>query len=524
MMSKKQPLPIINLIYYSMQVACIVSSIAQLFIDSSVENVSATAFALIGSTILIQYLIHSGCAQSRPISTLALIGLNITSLLTSMVAMSAYGRPLIENLRAPEITFPILASVQVLAVFSHWLYTSFTPLANSSNSIATNILKPIGVFKTPHISTVWLMGFIGAFSQVLGHANTGDVGGKAIQALGFLAWMPFLIPFYYIQAGESFCNIKKQIPLVIAFIGLMILIGLARNVRQIMMIGPLQLLFAYFIFLAATNQFATTKTVQRYVSGFLGLLFAIYIATDLVTAMGVAREKRDTGTYAEVIEETFNVLFFERNRLDDYRLKTELAATLSLYDEAYIPNPVLIRLSETKFHDNMLFFGDNFISDNKGALLEGMKNRAIATLPENFVKIFDEDYNKNESIYSIGDYYLYLLWGEQRLSSFVTGSIWADFFTLFGEWYFLLVIPYLLVIFILIDSLTMRDSGVHISAIAICTSWPIFIYGIGGESLVSKAALLLREIPQRIVLYLAIFWMMYWLLGLLKIKHPEPKA
>lgn len=521
MKPKRNNSPKIVLVYHAMQLICIASTFAQVLIDPSSDNLAATTFAFVGSTILIQYLIRSGCAHERPLSALALIGLNITSLLTSMAAMSIYGRPLIENLRAPELTFPILASIQIVATLTHWIYANFTPLSKYANELAERIFRPVGLFATPHISTVWIMGAIGAASQFLGHANTGDVGGKAIQALGFLCWMPFLIPFYYIQAGESFCNIKKQAPLVLAFILLMIFVGLARNVRQIMMIGPLQLLFAYFIYLAITKQEIQKNTKRNYIAGVAIFFISIYATSDLVTAMGVAREKRDTGTYAEVIEETFNALFVERHKLEDYRSKTELAATIALYDEAYIPNPVLIRLSETKFHDNMLFFGSRFISDNKEGLLEGMRNRAVATLPENFVKLLDEDYNKNQHIYSVGDYYLYLMWGEQRLSSFVTGSIWADLYTLFEEWYLFVAIPYMLLVFIAFDSLALRGRSIQISAVAICTSWPIFIYGIGGESIISKAALLMREIPQRITLYLAIFWLIYCVQSLIGVRQPR---
>lgn len=524
MTSRSAPIPKLNLVYYTMQIACIVAAFAQILIDSDTENLIATTYAAIGSTVLIQYLLRSNCAQERPLSCLALVGLNVTSLLTSLVAMSAYGRPLTENLRAPDITFPLLASVQVIAVLAHWIYCNFTPLTNASSAIASHVFKPVGLFATPHIYTVWTMGLLGAASQLAGHANTGDVGGKAVQALGFLCWMPFLIPFYYIQARENFCDIKKQIPLILAFVALMIFVGLARNVRQIMMIGPLQLLFAYFIYLAITRDPIQNKTVRNYVVGIVLVILSVHVASDLVTAMGIARDKRDTGTSTEVIEETFNALFIERSKLDDYRDRTELAASTALYDEAHIPNPVLIRLSETKFHDNMLFFGANFLSDRKPELLEGMKNVAIATLPADFAKLVDKDYDKSQHIYSIGDYYLYLMWGESRLSSFVTGSIWADFYTLFGLWFVFATIPYLWLIFISIDSLSTRSKSIRISAVAICTSWPIFIYGIGGTSIVAKAAFFLREIPQRIVLYLIIFWIMYLILNLFRVQQHSIKV
>lgn len=511
----------ISVFYWAMQLVCIASSIAQFFIDPHPDNVTATLHGAIGSSILIQYLIRSKCAKTHPLSSLSLLGLNITSLLTSLVAMSAYGRPFIQDLRAPELTFPVLASIQVLAVATHWVYRHFTPFVSAPQAIATSIFQPIGLFSIPHVSSIWFMGAIGAFSQFIGYAETGDVGGKAVQALGFLCWMPFLIPFYYAQAGDRFCNIKRQIIFIALFIGTMALIGLARNVRQIMMIGPMQLAFAYFIYLSVNDVPSTGKTIRSLIISILVGVIGLYAASDLTTAMGVAREKRDKGTYGEVIAETANALFVERQKLDDYRFQTAMAAKTSLYDESYIPNPVLIRLSETKFHDNMLYFSERFAGDDKDELLVGMKNKAISILPDTIAKKLFTDYKKSDHIYSIGDYYLYLMWGENRLSSFVTGSVWADFYTLVGNWYFVAVIPYMLLMFITFDSLTLQNRTLLISAIGICTTWPIFIYGMGGESLVGKLAMLARELPQRILLYLILFWSLRAIQNLMGIKQPQ---
>lgn len=514
----------IDLFYNFLQLTCLVAATAQIAISPDAENLIATMYCTIGVSLLLQYLIRSRCAETHPLSSLALLGLCITSLLTSLAAMSFYWRPLIQNLRAPELTFPVLASVHVIAVFTHWVYRNFKPFSDTPHFIASKFLKPIGAFSVPHVSTIWLMGIVGAGSQLIGHAATGDVGGKTIQALGFLCWTPVLIPFYHAQIGERFCNIKKQTGLIALFIALMVLVGLARNVRQLMMIGPMQLAFAYFIYIAI-NRTPTGPNATRAlaVSLFIGI-FGLYGVADLTTAMGVAREKRDTGTYEEVINETFSALFTERHKLDAYRAKTELATKISVYDESYIPNPVLIRLSETKFHDNMLFLGSRYIHEDKGEFLVAMKNKAISALPETISKRLFKGYDKNDHIYSMGDYYLYLLWGERSLSSFVTGSIWADFYTLLSYWYIAAVVPYMLLMFLILDSLSLKQTKtILISSVGICTTWLIFIYGIGGDSIAGKFLFVIRELPQRLFLYLLIFHGMKILQGLFGIEQPDDK-
>lgn len=514
----------ITFFYWVMQASCLAAAAAQIFISLDPTNISSVLLSALASTFLIQYLIRSNCAQDTPLSTLALIGLNLTSLTVSLVSMSVYGRPFVQDLRTPELTFSILSSLQIISVLIHWAYRSFKPLHNAPQVIAESVFKPIGLFTTPHIAVVWILGGLGAFSQIVGYADTGDVGGKAIQALSFLCWMPFLIPFYYANYGEDFCNLRKQIIFVIGFIILMILIGLARNVRQIMMIGPMQLLFAYFIYASQRpSPYKYPKLIYT-VGGAIVFFVGVHFAAELATAMVVAREKRETSTPAEMIEDTAQILFNERHRITQYRDKFELAASLSFYDESYIPNPVLGRLSETKFHDNMIYFGSNFSNEQIDDLLTGMYNKVTTILPENITKSLIKNYDKNDYIYSTGDYYLYIQTGQHRLSSFVTGSIWADFFTLFKWWYPIIAGAYILAMFIFIDSMTLTTkSGVAVSAVGICTSWMIFIYGIGGESIPAKLSMIFREVPQRIALYLIFFWALHITLQFFGIKRPDQK-
>lgn len=512
----------IEIFYWFLQISCLISAAIQFTLSQESENVVATIYCAASSTLLIQYLLRSGCAATTPLSSLSLLGLNITSILTSLISMSLYGRPLIENLRAPELTFPILASVQLIAVITHWAYRNMAPVEGVSKIIAEKIFRPIGLFSIPHISTVWAMGLAGALSQFLGHAETGDVGGKAVQALAFLCWIPFLIPFYYSQAGSSFCSIRKQLIFLGMFILLMILIGMARNIRQIMMIGPMQLAFGYFIYIAVQKIPAAKSTIRSFIIFSLIGVAALHGVSDLTTAMGVAREKRETATYKEIIAETLNALFIERERLDEYRGKSDLAAKVAFYDETYIPNPVLIRLSETKFHDNMLFFSSRYLLDRKDEILQGLKNKLIVILPETFSRVLFRDFEKKDHLYSMGDYYLSLIFGPHLLSNFVTGSIWADFYNVFEGWYMLAVVPYMILMYITFDSLTLRSGSTPlVSAVGICTTWIMFIYGLGGESAPAKLSMLARELPQRILFYLTFFWVMRIIQDLFSCKQPS---
>lgn len=511
----------VEFLYNSLQASFIAAAIAQLLISSNADNIISTIVATLASLALVQYLKVSDCAAKFPLSTLALLGLNLTSLSISLISMTIYWRPLIQDLRAPDLTFPILATVQLLAAASHWIYCNFSFISRIPERISGRLLTPIGLFSTPHISVVWALGMIGAYAQIVGYADTGDVGGKVIQGASFLCWMPFTIPFYYAKFGRDFCNIKLQTTFILAFVALMFIIGLAKNVRQIMLIGPLQIAFAYFIFISQTKEKHKIPSKKVILSTIAGLFLSVHFAADLATAMVVAREKRGVVSELDMIKDTAHILFNERHRIEQYRDGFELAAKSSFYDESYIPNPVLGRLSETKFHDNMIFFGSQLSQNQIEDLKTGMYNKATTILPENITKRLINNYDKNDYIYSAGDYYLYLFTGQSRLSSFVTGSIWADFFTLLKWWYPLICIPYMILMFTIIDSLySKNERGASLSAVGICTSWIIFMYGIGGESIPSKMSLIFREIPQRILIYITLFWILHTALGFIGIKRP----
>ena len=103
-------------------------------------------------------------------------------------------------------------------------------------------------------------------------------------------------------------------------------------------------------------------------------------------------------------------------------------------------------------------------------------------------------------MFSMGDVHLNLMTGSE-MGSFVTGSLWADVYALTGPFMPFVSAVLMLLTFIMLDSLTRLDSGHFISPAALCATWPIFVYGMGGESLAFKASLLLRDIPQRALLY-----------------------
>lgn len=478
------------------------SAAAQPFIEFSPENITAAILCATSSTLVLQYLIRSKCYETHPISSLALFGMTITTVLMSTVSQSFYLNPLTVYLRAPELTFPILAATQTLACILHWTYRNFLPLSALPNFIAKYILQPIGAFYKPPVWALWFFGGIGLYAQLSGVSEFGDAGGKFIQALGFLAWMPLLVVYYLHIEGDNYANKKTQSKLLIGYLLILVVLGIAKNVRSIMFIGPLQIVLTYYFLAAKTHSPATPKTGRNIAALLVVGMLGVIALADLATAMVLAREKRVSSTPLEMLEETYYALQ-DRTKINAYRANFDMAATSSIYDEAYIPNPILSRFSATKFHDNMIFFGSKMQSENIEDMFHILVKKIIVVLPEPVAKAIDPKFEKQDYFFSMGDYYVFQIKGPGSLSSFVVGSIWADMYTLFGIWWPFTAIISLFISIIVLDSFCIKtdNNSYHISPIAICLACVIFLQGMGFESITAQISFLGRELPQRVVFY-----------------------
>ncbi|MES2091917.1 MAG: hypothetical protein V4532_18340 [Pseudomonadota bacterium] len=240
-----------DLFFGLLQALCLLCVVCQVCIDSSVDNLNCVALVALSSSLVFQYLWRSGAPRDYPISSLAVLGLCVTTQYAALVAQTLGWTSFIQLLRWPVVTFGVLAAVQVLAVGTHWVHRHLALTKSISKIIATKVLTPMGALSVPPIGTIWLMALLGAISTATaGGIATGDVGGKAFQALAFMTYMPFLIPIYHRRYGQAYCDIKKQAPLLLAYVALLVLIAMVRNSRQLMAIGPVQ---AGLLFLSRFN-------------------------------------------------------------------------------------------------------------------------------------------------------------------------------------------------------------------------------------------------------------------------------
>lgn len=463
------------------------------------DNVICVLCTVVSSSLLLLYVWRSNALVTHPMSALALLGMSVTSQLASLLIQTMDMASFIRWLRAPVMTFSLLAMLHGVAIATHWSYRHLTSIQQFTQGIARLVWSPLGILKVPPVHVVWMLSVMGFLSYVLGGGATGDVGGKFIAAVSFLMWLPFMIPFYQQLQGGRYCNLTRHVPLILAYALLITAVAIVRNFRQIMFIGPIQAMFVYLLYVARQDKPATPRTVWRLIASTVILAVGVWVVSDLVTAMSMMRDKRDKSTPMEMLRGTAEA-YMDKAGIQRAREDRVMDAIVNPYDETYLSNPALARFSETKFHDNMFFLSRDLSDAEVDALAQAIWRHTLATLPQNLLDMFDIPLDKNQNMFSMGDVHLNLMTGSE-MGSFVTGSLWADVYALTGAFMPFVAAVLMLLTFIVLDSLTRLDGGYFISPATLCATWPIFVYGMGGESLAFKASLLLRDIPQRALLY-----------------------
>ncbi len=486
---------------------------AQMVIDFSAVNIGSACIVFASSIAMLLYLLWTPALHTHPLSTFALFGFCVTTQMGALLGQTVFGTSLAQNLRQPLETFATLAGFQVIALLAHMLYRWFlhpapppSPVAAplvASPSLIRQLLGKLGLYEAPPTSALWLMGYVGLFAFLISGGSEGTFR-KVLDGMRFLTWAPFLIPMYLIQVGPAYCRPRRQYLHLLGFGSLVILLGLAANVRSIMLSGFVTIaLFALLTALRSQKPVSGRRCLQL---GLLGLVLgAVAIPmTDLATAMVVARKVRGGVSAVDMVKET--LYYFQRPELlaQQERMQRD-AATLDKYDEYYFENPLLARLMETKFHDNSLYFVSRFSQSDTARLAQTSVDLMWSILPNPALKALGVDVNKRDLEFSMGDYLSHLSQGGP-LGGYRTGSMLAQGLALLGIGFAVVYFFACLGVFALLDLLSYRQrSGqVLLSTVGMLSIWKIFQYGLTADALHAWVSLVFRELPQQVFFFVVI--------------------
>jgi hypothetical protein len=476
----------------------------QAVIEPSAANLAAASIALLASVAVLFYVGWTRAIFERPLSTFAIFGFCTTTQLGALLGMTAVWRPLASSLYDPLYTFGTLAFYLGIALLVHVALRFFSVDRPHEVRLLRGVLGWAGLYRRPAVGALWIMGCIGLTAALCAHLE--GVAGKIAGAFAFLAWAPFLIPFYVREAGASYAHRRTQRILLAGFAFTAIVLGLALNARAIMFIGFATIGLIYLLVGLRSDAPLTVSGVSRL--ALLGVLAACLAApiSDLATAMAIARQWRGKVPAAEMMRQTFKIW---RNPalIEAYRAEGELAARYKAYDENYLGNPLLERFVATKYHDNSFHFARAISTAEAHQKLEEVSiNLAWAVLPDPILHKLGIGIDKEQYAASMGDYLAYLSRG-MKLGGHKIGSMFAQGIALFGPLFPFVYILICLILYALMDLLSFKGAAgiAGVSALGMMDLLSIFLQGLGYEGLHDVLYLIVRNFAQMLIIYLLVF-------------------
>jgi hypothetical protein len=480
-----------------------VTFLAQLFIDFSSINIACAIIVLASACTTLLYIRWTDAIQTHALSTFSIFGFCLTTQAGALIVQSMFWTSLSDTLYQPLETFSTLALYQLIAILAHLIFRMLTHKeATFTPSLLRNLFTKMGLYDVPKVRNLWHMGWIGLFSYLF--SGGAEVGNKLIAGLNFLTWAPFLIPVFVSQIGNTYCNVKKNYVLLFLFATLVVLLGLLMNARVIIFNGAMTI--ALLLLLSAMRSKKIPTNSQLIKAGFSMMLLAALSVplSDLATAMVIARTSGPRVSPIKMVEKTFDALA-DPLAIQEYRQAEKSKIGFSAYNEGYISSPIAGRLVETQFHDNALNFSKNLSLSSEENLKKITTELVFTILPQPLLDYLEIDVQKKELPFSMGDYLAHERHGI-KLGGFKTGSMFAQGGVLFGWFFPLVYLIICLVLFLLMDLLTVRTKSIQtaIAVPAMLIIWRLFISGITGESINQIISFILRNLFQVIIIYLIV--------------------
>jgi len=498
------------------------------FFEKQVQ--AATFLTLAGGIIGVIIFFKAKLLTTYPISTTMMLGYVSYYFLLPPLATFLEGKTLTNNLIHPTLDLFHASVCLLFLVLAFTIYRKVSGLQWIRWFISRKIYKPVGFFHPPSNVHLIFMGGIGLFAIwfqyfVAGGYQQVSVGtiNKFIQGFFPLVYLPYAILVRkLIGKGDRFN--RKWVLILIVYTILLGVVSLARNSRAALFSGVASIILAYLYGLAI-GIYKLSKVALRNIAllSFVIILLSGPL-TDLAISMVVVRGVRTDISAMELVSETIKT--YQNKAALDYHRKNVAAIRSSIWDEWYVDNLFMSRLSNLKFADNSLDLALSMGKPTKNYLREIEVQKILAIFPQPIVNLFDLPVDKNFiTTASSGDFMLYAVTGNPyALGGFRTGSIFGNGYVLFGWGYPFVFATLMLLLFPLADSLTSRRSIIKtdqhqnnfvplLSSMVIVGlfSWFFFLTSAatGAESMSSLVTYLLRGWIQVPFMYELIYWFTY---------------
>lgn len=493
---------------------------AQIFIDFTTVNIATCMIILLSTFITVFYLRWTNSIQTHPLSSFAILGLCLTTSTGALWAQSLLWTSVIENLRQPIVTLTWLTIFQVTSIIAHFAYRGLYKTSyDKKQSLLRQLFIKMGIYEVPEISVMWWSGFFGLFCLFLSGLF------PLARGLAFIAFIPFLIPIYYSQYGEAFCNIKRNIFYLVIHFAFIFLICLLFNARGTLFLAFVTVGIVLTLFAMKSRIILTSTILFRVVIAILVALSIAIPASNITTAMAIARADRGKVSPIKVFTKTIEN-FNNPQKLEAYRISEDFGTKYLIYNEYYISHPLLGRFVNTQRHDSQIYFAGLINDHFSNELLRKSFDYLWIVLPQPLLDLLKIDIDKRYFVVSMGDQMAHYAVGT-TLGGLRTGSVFAQLLLFFGGFAVMIYFFMCLILFASMDIFSKRspDGIAIVSTLGMLNLWTYFNSGIVADSFNQLFIGIVRGVFQPAVLYFIVIFVVKFFIKMFDAKsHLRPSS
>jgi len=492
-------------------------AVGQLLIDARGTNVVSVLVVATMSAVTFHFVIRGEVFRALPLPALIVLGFNVSTLSGALIAQTLSLRSLVYNLQVPQLTFALCALFQISLLVALFVLFSSSSLRATSRTINRRVFARMGIMQAPSPLQLWLIGFVGAGAMLWSASDAyvtvtqyGDVGAKFLNGLGYLAFAPFVVPILdkVFPTSQASSTAKASKWLLLGYFVLLVFIAMIRNSRGTFMMGIANLGMAAFLLMLLGQLSVTARLRRGLVVGAAVVLLLAPIMADLAIAMVVVRGERTEVSGTKLVTLTL-AAFNDKPALEQYRKAAKIITGGGDYDENYLANPFVARFVNTKFFDNTLSYKDVRAGTHASKLWDVTFDKIGAILPTPVVRGLGINIKKENLQFSMGDA-LYNAQAGSGLGGYKTGSLMGHGMGLMGVGVFIAAVPLFLLTFMAVQSLTLTVGAIVVISPVILLQL-MSVYGLAtGDSLLDPIGMMLRTLPQNILIYWLVFQGTRW--------------
>lgn len=476
----------------------------QIILNLNFENVICN---LICVTIIFQTNYEVINVRNRSIDS-ALIAVLVYLIIICNSLMPMMGTVIEGN----ELIFSLKNPIEV---FSHRYFFGLVLLVafklthrNKSSSLYILFNKLGSLFETRKlvsIQTLWALGFLGIMPLLLRNIISNIILIKFIEGFGFLIWAPFLL---LITPYSNIRSKSDKLGLII-FMAIMLAISIIVNSRMAI-VGPIAtILCAWLITLLMGYANISQASIKKGALIGISSIFVLGQISDLSTAILIERAYRYNRTADEQLSITFDTYLNKEKIAEFSKSEKNLDSVLKSdgeWQENYIRNPFLARLTQIKYDDNCFERIKTFTPEKKVKLEEITVDKLLSNFPSPVLDFLNINVDKKYSIsFSVGDI-IDVLSGKGFLGGLKTGSVIAHAFVIFSWSYLLILLIIYYIIFTAFQGLVtftkfeVNDSSLPFSTLGLFICFKLFT-DISLDGITSPVGFLFRGIWQLMFIY-----------------------